>query len=256
MGARGPKPSVSPQELYFFAQDIYRDFRGLGEGTTRLWFDQKGFDCKVAQIEKKHIRENELKRLSRHVDEEIRSGRLTEAEREDRLRVLVGNHLSVRREQFRKTAAEESTISKKVPGDAGVLKALLHAKTAQRVRQICEDATVPRRVEVRAGDYRDLTVANWPIPSGSGSLFPEYLSQYAEQFIAAKKDSRFPRSDRPSNQLKQLWFLSRALVGALFKITTRTAINLVGSRRPEEMFEESRAAKPARKRTESKEVAS
>ena len=87
---------------------------------------------------------------------------------------------------------------------------------------------------------------NWPI--AAGSVLPMYLSQHAAEFIAAKHDKRFPLSDRPTSQLKQLWFLSRALAAALYGVKLRTAINLVGSKRPEEVFEESRAAKPLRKR--------
>lgn len=74
------------------------------------------------------------------------------------------------------------------------------------------------------------------------------MSQFAEEFVEAKRDPRYPRSNRPSNQLKQLWFLSRALAGAVYGVKTRTAINLVGSMRPERVFHESRDGKPARKR--------
>src|SRR5205823_14793652 len=89
----------------------------------------------------------------------------------------------------------------------------------------------------------------WPI--AVGSTFPGYLSQHAEQYVAALRDARFPRCDvssRPSTRLKQFWFLSRALAGALFEVRTRTAINLVGSLRPEQIFRQSREAKPSRKR--------
>lgn len=84
-----------------------------------------------------------------------------------------------------------------------------------------------------------------PAHSHSGLAVQVPLGQYACEFIAARKDTRFLRStDRPTSRLKQLWFLSRALAGALYGVGTRTAMNLVGSMRPEQMFEESREGKP------------
>ena len=105
-----------------------------------------------------------------------------------------------------------------------------------------------RNFEIEPGVIKRVEVPAWPIPPGSP--FPGYLSQYAEQYAQALRDPRFPRCDvstRPSSQLKQFWFLSRALAGALFGVSTRTAINLVGSLRPEQAFEESRGAKAARR---------
>ncbi len=121
--------------------------------------------------------------------------------------------------------------------------------TPEQVRQLCKDAFMTRMLEVQPGVSKEVEVSAWPI--SAGSVLPTYLSQYAEQFVAALRDPRFPHCDvstRPSTRLKQFWFLSRALAGALFGVTTRTAINLVGSMRPEEMFHESRDGKPARRR--------
>lgn len=243
---------MSPDELHFWAQEFYHDFRGLAEGRSRVWFDRSHFDRLLKDIQLVELSADERGRLRMDIDEDIRAGRLGENEREAQLRVRIEDHLFMKREGLRQNAAEESRAIKKVPGDPTVLKSLLRAKTAQRVRQICKNAFVVISVEVRPRDYRQLTVANWPIARGDGSMFPEYLSRHAEQFIAAKNGPRFPRSTRPSSQPKQLWFLSRALAGAVFKVTTRTAINLIGSQRPDEMFEESRAAKRARRRTKSR----
>jgi len=96
---------------------------------------------------------------------------------------------------------------------------------------------------------REIEVPAWPIAVGSS--LPTYMAQYAEQYVAALSDPRFPRAStfqRPSTRLKQFWFLSRALAGALYGVSTRTAINLVGSLRPEETAERSRFGKPERKR--------
>jgi hypothetical protein len=105
---------------------------------------------------------------------------------------------------------------------------------------------MPVKVEREQGRVEILDLPAWPI--SMGSVLPMYLTKHAVEFIAAKKDRRFPRSGRPSSRLKQLWFLSRALAGAIFGMKTRTAINIVGSKRPEQVFEESRAAKPLRRK--------
>src|SRR5713226_7987796 len=99
-------------------------------------------------------------------------------------------------------------------------------------------------VESRIQPGRMIEVSAWPI--AAGSVLPAYLAQHAAEFIAAKSDARFPRSDRPSTKLKQLWFLSRALAGAVFGVRTRTAINLVGAKNPERIFREARAGKGER----------
>ena len=125
--------------------------------------------------------------------------------------------------------------------------------TAVEIRELCKEATMTRAAQVQPGIYKELEVPAWPIPLGS--TLPTYLSEYAEQYISALNDPRFPScdvADRPSTRLKQFWFLSRALAGALYGVKTRTAINLVGSLRPEEVFNESHDAKPARKRVRRK----
>jgi len=143
-----------------------------------------------------------------------------------------------------------ATSVKKIPGEPEVLEDLLSAGTPERIREICEDAHIVTTIETAPGVFREVQMPNWPLPYGS--LLPVYLSEHADAFIAAKSDSRYPKSERTSSRLKQLWFLSRALAGASFNISTRTAINLVGSTRPEEVFEGSRAARPRRKRRKSK----
>jgi hypothetical protein len=138
-----------------------------------------------------------------------------------------------------------------VPGEANVIADLLSAKMPEEIRRICKDAFTTAEREVKPGEIREVAIANWPI--SVSSVLPSYLCQYAAQFIAARKDRRFPKSTtRPSSRLKQIWFLSRALAGALFGVTTRTAINLVGSKMPDKIFEESRAAKPRRAKQKKK----
>jgi predicted nucleic acid-binding protein len=246
MGKRGPHP-VAPETLYIFAHQFYWDFRGLLDGRFRWGFDEKGYKQRTREIEKTDLSltQEEIGCLERAVANEVRTGHLKKAERADRLRDLIDSDLVVKKDWLRRRASAEARRHLKIPGEPRVLKALLGARTADRVRIICKDAYVPMTIEVRPGLKTKIQMQNWPI--ASGSVLPRCLSQYAEQFIAAKNDPRYPRSKRPTNNNKQLWFLSRALAGAVFGLKTRTAINLVGSLRPEEMFHESRDGKPARR---------
>jgi hypothetical protein len=133
------------------------------------------------------------------------------------------------RDCYIRIAVEDATKQLRVRGTPDVLEELLNAKTPESVLKICKNSH------------------NW-LRSRLGIL-PYHLKEHAGEFIAAKKHPRFPLSRRPSTRLKQVWFLSRALAGAIFGVEVRTAINLVGSKRPEQIFEESRAAKSARRQT-------
>jgi hypothetical protein len=146
-------------------------------------------------------------------------------------------------------AAAEAEMEIRVPGENDVISVLLDRdSTPEKIRALCKGAFMTRTFM-----GREIEVLAWPLPPGSP--LPNYLSQYSEQFVAALRDPRFPTCDvstRPSTRLKQFWFLSRALAGALYGVSTRTAINLVGSLRPEETAEQSRFAKPERNRTRRK----
>jgi hypothetical protein len=151
-------------------------------------------------------------------------------------------------------AAEVAKKSVSVRGEPEVLEVLLDpSTTAEQIRELCMDALMKRTVTI-GSETREVEVPAWPIPAGS--TFPTYLAEFAEDYVAALRDSRFSRCDvsqRPTNRLKQFWFLSRTLAGALYGVKTRTAINLVGSMRPEEMFHEARDGKPSRKKRKSRQ---
>jgi len=247
MPAGRPK-KVDPGTLYAFAHDFYWQFRQIREGYFRWKFDEEEYKGLAAEIESQRIQLSDDQNLAiaRAVIKEVQDGRLPEAEKEARLRELAAGNRLVTREWFHREAADEARKQVKVPGRPDVMKALLQARTPEEVRTICEDAFVSRTIRI-GGITKEVRMPNWPIPVGSP--LPRYLSEYASEFLAAKSDLRFPKSTaRPSSRLKQLWFLSRALAGALYGVRTRTAINLVGSMRPEQLFEESRDGKPARKR--------
>ena len=218
------------------------------EGNIRWGHDREKYRQLVEEIDSQplHPRDWDKKLHRQKVEEEIRSGLLQETQREQRLQELERVELGKRRPWLRTLAKDHAMKEMRIPGDPDVLRELFQARTAERVRKICEDAYTYRRTEVSPGVVREWKVRNWPLDIQS--TLPSHLSRYAEQFVAAKSDPRFPRSNRPTSLLKQLWFLSRALAGAVFGESTRTTINLVGSMRPEQMFEESCAAKPKRRR--------
>jgi hypothetical protein len=235
--------------LYAFAHQFYWDFRRIAEGYFRWKRDEDTYRELAGEIDRENLQLNNYQKVAlvQAVRREIEEGRLTKADKISRLRELGKENVHVTHEWLHGEAAEASRKQIKVPGRPEVIKALLQARTPADVRSICKDAFVSRKVEIAPGVEKELTIPDWPIPVGS--VLPGYLSEYAAQIIAAKNDHRFPKSTtRPSSLWKQLWFLSRALAGALYGVSTRTTINLVGSMRPDESFEESNAAKPVRKR--------
>lgn len=211
--------------------------------------DKKEFAKREDEINKTELAlDSEQKaHIARCADEEIAAGRLKKSKKSNWIRNAEGSQLSVTREWLRQKAAEDSRKTIHVPGEPDIIASLLTAHSSKAIKEICDDAFTVGRREVQPGEFRDVMLPNWPI--SVGSPLPMYLSQYAADFIEAVRDPRFPKSTkRPSSRLKQLWFLSRALAGALYGVKTRTAINLVGSKRPEQVFEESHSARPSRKR--------
>jgi hypothetical protein len=250
MTAAGRPQKADPGSLYAMAHQFYWDSRRLSEGRPRWRINTKLQNELEAEAEKADLRlsDEEKRRHEGMVEVEIQSGRLNEAQREDRLREMEESQLWVTREWLRRCAAEEAREEFRFPGERELIDTLLNPETTpDQIRELCRNAVMTRTIQVEPGVTKEIEVPAWPI--FPGSTFPTYLSQYAEQYAAALRDPRFPRCDaRPSTRLKQFWFLSRALAGALFGVTCRTAINLVGSLRPEELFQESRDAKPQRKR--------
>jgi hypothetical protein len=245
----GRPRKVDPGTLYALAHLFYWDFRRLAEGTRRWRFDEKKFLQLTEGLEDiPLVGDEDRLRHQGIVDEEIRTQRLDPSRRKERLQDMADSEVLVRRVSYREEAAEKARKEIKVRGEPDVIKILLDLNTTpEQVRALCGEAFMNRRVEVEPGVVREVEFPAWPIPPGSA--LPTHLSQYAEQYVAALHDVRFPRCDvskRPSSRLKQLWFMSRALAGALYGVTSRTAVNLVGSRRPEEIFRESRDGKPAR----------
>jgi hypothetical protein len=234
--------------LYAFAHQFYWDLRSISEGHFLWKYDEEEYKQWASEIDSQKVQLalHQKVALAKAVVREIREGRLPENQKHARLREMKNSNLEVTRDWLHREAAEMCRKQVKVPGKPEVIAALLKAQTPEEVREICSDAFVQKSVHTEPGITRQVTASNWPI--SSGSVLPMYLTQFASEFLAAKSDKRFPASDRATSQLKQLWFLSRALAGALYGVRVRTAINLVGSTRPEQMFEVARAGKPRRAR--------
>jgi hypothetical protein len=244
----GRPQKAHPGELWVFAEQFYWDFRKLVEGRLVPRLDEGEYERLIEEIDKADIKltDDQLKALAVSCTDYAKREGIKPEDFPGRLTAARKDNIEATRHFLRYRATDEATRQVRIPGKPEVVRSLLKAKTAEQVKSICEDAFIPRTFERPDGTKREILWPNWPI--SVGSLLPMYLSQYATQFVAAKKDERYPHSDRPSTLLKQLWFLCRALSGALHGVEVRTAINLVGSKRPEQMFEESRAAKPSRKR--------
>ena len=247
-------PAGRPQKadagtLYAFAHQFYWDFRRIAEGRTRFRFDKERFAKLEARIGRLNLRvsaENK-KHIEKLANEEVRSKRVSQSEKAAWIENAMSSQIGADRYWLVDRAADRCRRSVPVPGEPDVIADLLAARTIRQVRRICADAFTEGERQFEPEITRVVRLPNWPI--SVGSVLPSNLSKYAEEFLAAKSDARFPKSNtRPSTRLKQIWFLSRALAGALFGIKTRTAINLVGSKTPDTIFEESRAAKSPRKR--------
>jgi hypothetical protein len=251
----GRPQKADPGALYAFAHQFYWDFRKLEEGGSRRLFDRKLFERLSTRIRNKELRigDDQKNHIAMLGEEEIVSGRLQQSQKADWVRNAEDSQLRANRFHYEYLAAEKATRQVRVPGDPDVIADLLAANKPDEIEVICDDAFITTRVEVQPNVFRDVKIPNWHI--STGSMLPTYLRQFASEFMAARKDKRFPKSSkRPTTRLKQLWFLSRALAGAVFGVSTRTAINLVGSKRPEAIFEESRAAKPRRAKRKKRKV--
>jgi hypothetical protein len=245
MSAGRPK-RAHPWELYVLSQQLYLDFWRLAQGRYKLFHDPHEYERLMADPTRTiEYSSHEEARVEKDVEEEIRNGRLNRARKQNRISAL-------KREEsqgiLRFLAEEGSTKRIKVRGEPDVIEALLSPDiTPRQIRDLCREAFMT--IDMTLGsDSHEVEVPAWPI--SAGSVLPRYLTEHAEAFIEARHDRRFPScnvADRPTNLWKQLWFLSRALAGAVFGIRTRTALNLVGATRPDNPFQSSRYGKTKRK---------
>lgn len=236
VGARGPKP-VSPHGLFAIADFFYSDLLGLAEGRSEVWFDRNQYRREFKTLVAKPLLLDSTTdaEIDLFVQKDIIEGRLPESKRKKAIAERVQDALFFEGQKRIRPLVERATKQQKFALDKELLSALLSSESPEEIMAISKSAFVKVWREVRDGDFRTVNVPDWPIRYGS--TLPMYLEKYAEQFIAAKADSRYPKSNRPSSIRKQLWFLAQALAGACCGISTRTAINLLSASRPNEDYD-------------------
>jgi hypothetical protein len=225
----GPKPA-SREALKLFAHLYYRDLTALAEGRPESSWDWDCFSRETRELSKAKLTYGERVKIQEQVEREIRAQLLKEDARENTLHDLQTIGLVEKQERRREAAATKAASTKLQRGRPKTVQALLEATSVEQVRQICRSAFKIVCAEIGVGSCTRVRVENWPIDSGS--MFPECLAQHAEQFIHAKNEPRFPRSERASSKKKKLWFYACSLAAAVLGIKTRTAINLLGSKVP------------------------
>jgi len=104
-----------------------------------------------------------------------------------------------------------------LPAEPDTLIALLEAETVQQIRTICR---------------KSAWMAKQPL-----SYLSRCLPRLARQFLNAKQDRHYPGSERTTSIPKKFWFLARALAGAIYGLSPRRSINLIGPGTPEEIFD-------------------
>src|SRR5258708_2230715 len=86
---------------------------------------------------------------------------------------------------------------------------LLEATTTEEVRAVCDESEF------------------WLNPKRGAILFHDALFHNPEDFLAAKRDSRWPKTNRPTSQGRRIRFLARSMAGISVGISIRTAQDLL-----------------------------
>jgi hypothetical protein len=238
MGKRGPRP-IAHQDLYRAAVAFYRDFRELAGLEWRRFFDRKLYDFLKRELKPLGLTDEQTTKFRKR-EEMICNGRLTQAEREEKFRELerdMGMAIDFRTYD---SAFEISMIKIQRNANPDALLDLLAATTAERVREVCETQlssdpleTIDPIMLVNPGHFVNRRPRKRPKVL---SDFAQSIHYYAEQFIAAKNHRKFPNGrTRKSTLLEKLWFLSRALAGAIYTREVGTVLNLIPSTRPDQI---------------------
>lgn len=237
MSAGRPR-KFDPGTLHWYATHFYWDLKNLQEG--RGWRAAVNWSAReklTREVEdSSRLTPAEIAELERRVDEQIQKWNLPSSSSDEQIQHVRGEIEGHRRLAGQAGAWDSSQKWVPVPGEPQIIEKLLRARTSEQIQKFCADAFIPVNGIMRP---------NWPI-SGESKL-PSALSQYASEFIEAKNDPRFPKSGRPTSRIKQIWFLARALSGAMHGLKTRTAINLIGSVRPDEGAMLSKISKRSRR---------
>jgi hypothetical protein len=240
------RPSADPRTLYLLAEHLYQEFKGVQEGNGwRLVLDEQKFArLRIEKEKSARLSAVSVNRLKQHLDKQIELGYLTASEKLSRLREMTDGIEFSRRFAGLNAARDLSQKLVKI-GQPEIIEALVGARTPDQIQKICEDAfMISHEKDGLTGEPIDVQRPAWPI--SENSELPSLLIKHSSEFIEATRDPRFPKSGRPTSRLKQLWFLSRALAGAVHGISVRTSINRIGSVRPDEAVQFSKRARSPR----------
>jgi hypothetical protein len=237
---------VDPAALYGLAHHLYWEMKSVDEGLFRSRVDEMKYQQLVLEVEKSaRVSAEELIEIEADIDRQIRRGFLPEAMRDESIRRQVAeleHHRSFSGKNWARTQCETWV---RVPPDHELIDELLNARHPEKIKELCKDVFTIEKHKFETGEEFEIIRPNWTI--SDTSRLPGCLTQFASEFIEALKDDRFPKSGRPSSRKKQLWFLSRTLAGAVYGIATRTAINLLGSVRPDENNDVAKLSKRPRR---------
>ena len=103
------------------------------------------------------------------------------------------------------------------PGDRNLWEKLKRAKTIQQVQNAC---------------YKSKWWVHQTSRREKGKAWMRRLTQDAGQFIRAKEDTRYPRSNRPTSDNKRLKYLAHAMAGIACGISYRTAVDSLEKTQP------------------------
>lgn len=240
----GRPRKVTIGTLYGLARDFYWELKSVEEGLWQASVHHEKRKRLLTQVEETaELDTEEVIELRQRVAHYTQNAAFPP--NENFLRYMQGEIEAHRQLDESNTAIELTQKWKEIPGRPGIIDELLNANTSEQIQKICVGGYKTEEKPDVFGNVIEVLVPVWPI-SGE-SILPSKLSQHAPEFIEAKNDPRFPKSGRPTSRLKQLWFLSRALAGAVHGIRTRTAINLIGSVRPDESDKLSKIAQRPRR---------
>ncbi len=233
----GRPRTADPTLLYRVASHLYWELKMANDGAERIAVNHE----KQRQLErelKSQLNQSDIEEIKAAIDRQIQVGWLPESERETRIRIQKEDLDFELQFSASNAARRRSEITIRVPGVPQLIDAMFRATAANQFKKICADGFGTGK----AGDRSEPT---WQV--STGSLLPSALQRHASQFIKAKASSKSPKSSRETSRLKQIWFLSRALAAAEQGISTRTAINLLGSVRPDEVQDPTRLTKRPRR---------
>ena len=258
--------------LSMLARKFYFEFLALRDGGSRRQFDYKCYRRLTDDLDSINIKlsKSGLRIVELVVEERIRSGRTKVTERDDELLKLQTSALAGLKLFWRGMAADEAMKTHWFKPEPETVNALLAAESPMQVCEICAGAFTyfvynPATLENEPLNPEDkIAISTWPpardewplpemddeLTNEMGPTLADALNSHAEQFIAAKKDRRYPKSvSRPTSQAKRLWFVSVALAGAVRGLEVRTAIDALGATRPDEEPQQRREStfRPKRK---------